>query len=491
MSMSGAEFAEKAPLGGRSEGYRYVPIIAEISADTETPVTVFAKCASGKGRFLLESVERGALGRYSYIGWEPLAQISADGRKVTVENGRGKRVVEAADPLECLRQLLAELNVAPVPELGAFYGGAVGYVGYDYVRRIEQLPEDKPAVLGLPEVFLIIPKFLIRFDHVTQSIAVIVLADTEDGEGRWKAEDGIKSVLERLQKPLDLAPVKAAETGAREPEYAFGMTAGDFQQKVLRIKEYLAAGDAFQVVLSQRIEAEFGGDPFSFYRVLRRVNPSPYLFYLDFGGFQLVGSSPEILVRCEGDQVTLKPIAGTRPRGRTKQQDQALASEMLNDPKERSEHMMLVDLGRNDLGKVCRFGSVQVQELMAVEHYSHVMHIVSTVVGKLLPEYSTIDLFRAVFPAGTLSGAPKVRAMEIIDELEPVRREFYGGAVGYFGFHGNMDTCITIRTVLFKDGKAVLQVGAGIVAESVPETEYQETVNKAKALLTALRQVTL
>jgi anthranilate synthase component 1 len=329
------------------------------------------------------------------------------------------------------------------------------------------------------------------FDHVTHSIKLIVLAEAgNDHEASYqKAMSELTEMVNRLNRPVDLPRLNSENLGTFNPELKSSMSREEYMEGVRRIKDYIAAGDAFQVVLSQRIEQRFNKDPFLFYRILRTINPSPYLFYLDFGDFQLAGSSPEVMVRRDGDDVVLKPIAGTRPRGESPVRDRELASELLNDEKERAEHVMLVDLGRNDLGRVCSFGSVEVQELMSVEYYSHVMHIVSTIRGKLLPGSSAADLLRAVFPAGTLSGAPKVRAMEIIEELEPVRREFYGGVVGYIGFDGNLDTCITIRTVLFKDETAYLQVGAGIVADSIPELEYEETMNKAGALLAALRKV--
>lgn len=474
--------------------FQYLPCYCQVLADTETPVTVFAKLTCGKQRFLLESVEWGQqVGRYSLIGWEPLLTVAANGRQVLVTEGESQRIVWAEDPLAQVRAELEALRVALLPELGQFYGGAVGYLGYDYIRTIEKLPEKNQAVLQLPDFIWMIPRYLARFDHVTHKITLIALVKTDSGQVRPSyaaARSELGRMVARLGTAVDLPHLSNREEVAQaNRQRRVSLSKSQYLAGVERIKEYINAGDVFQVVFSLRLEEPFAGDPFEFYRLLRTINPSPYLFYLDFNSFQLAGSSPEVMVRLEGDTVLLKPIAGTRPRGGSLQQDAALSRELLNDEKERAEHVMLVDLGRNDLGRVCRFGSVKVAELMAVEHYSHVMHLVSTLTGKLLPDCSGIDLLRAVFPAGTLSGAPKVRAMEIIEELEPVRREFYGGAVGYLGFNGNIDTCITIRTVLFKDQRAYIQAGAGIVADSVPELEYEEIMNKAGALLTALERV--
>jgi anthranilate synthase component 1 len=469
---------------------RYIPVHHELIVDTETPVTAFLKLAEGSNRFLLESVDRGEqVGRYSFIGWDPLLTVKASGRRVTVERkGLASESIEG-DPLRILEAELEQLKVAPAPELGNFYGGAVGLIGYDYVRQIEALPDTKPSTIGMPDFYWIVPRFLTCFDHVQHKIVNIVLTNCSGGDleqAYQEARAELARAAAKLQRELYLPPIPDAHEARSPVGQSFSMTKEDYMERVERIKEYIFAGDAFQVVLSQRIAQPYPGDPFLFYRLLRTINPSPYLFYLDFGQFQVAGSSPEVMVRLEGETVTLKPIAGTRPRGKTPAEDEKLKRELLNDAKERAEHIMLVDLGRNDLGRVCRFGTVEVHDLMSVENYSHVIHIVSTVRGELAPGYSGIDVLRASFPAGTLSGAPKVRAMEIIEELEPVRREFYGGAIGYIGFNRNLDTCITIRTALFKENTAYLQVGAGIVADSVPETEYQETMNKAGAMLMAL-----
>jgi anthranilate synthase component 1 len=484
---------EKFSQLASSGTYDYIPVYSEIVVDAETPVTAFAKLTAGSQRFLLESVDRGEqVGRYSFIGWDPLVMIEAYGSRVIVRSTAGERVITATDPMAQVQVELNALKVALLPELGKFYGGAVGYLGYDYVRSIEKLPVKNGSTIGVPDFQWIIPRYLARFDHVTHKINLIILTkvNRENLEQLYReARAELSRILAKLDQPLDLPAIRRKADGRGQPARKTSLTKEEYMAGVERIKEYINAGDAFQVVFSQRIEQPFDGEPFLFYRLLRTINPSPYLFYLDFGGIQIAGSSPEVMVRLEGDEVLLKPIAGTRPRGGTAVQDSVLCRELLNDEKERAEHVMLVDLGRNDLGRVCRFGTVKVSDLMTVEYYSHVMHIVSTITGNLLPGYTGVELMRAVFPAGTLSGAPKVRAMEIIEELEPVRREHYGGAIGYLGFNGNMDTCITIRTVLFKDGKAYLQVGAGIVADSIPEREYEETMNKAGALLAALERV--
>ena len=473
-------------------GYGYIPLYLEQVNDAETPVTTFAKLTEGEGRFLLESVERGeSVGRYSFIGWDPLLTLKASGNELTVIDQDGPLLIKG-EPMAEIEKILNSLGVTPLPELGTFYGGAVGFTGYDYVRQLEKLPSQTKPVSGLVDLYWVVPRYLARFDHVSHKITIIVLSrvDPEDVEGSyWKAVGDLEKILARFDRETRLESIPNGVRQERDFSREVTLSQTEFEEKVGRIKEFIRAGDAYQVVLSQRLIQKFSGDPFLFYRVLRVINPSPYLFYLDFGSHQLAGSSPEMMVRLEDGRVTLKPIAGTRPRGGSAAEDERLRQELLTDEKEQAEHIMLVDLGRNDLGRVCKFGSVRVSELMAVELYSHVMHIVSTIHGELLPGHTSFDLLRAVFPAGTLSGAPKIRAMEIIEGLEPTRREFYGGAVGYLGFNGNMDTCITIRTVLFQDELAHLQVGAGIVADSVPEKEYEELMNKAKAMLTALARV--
>lgn len=473
-------------------GYRYIPVVVQQVADAETPVTAFIKLTGTSPRFLLESVERGEqVGRYSMIGWDPLAVIKAFGKRVFVETASSTREFETEDPLREVQKVMEDLQVADLPGFEGFYGGAVGFLGYDYIRLIEQLPIKNSSSLNMPDLQWLIPRYVARFDHVTHTLSLIILASVAGNPtaAYHQARQELAQILSRLDQPLELPTLGRNAMKSPFAKRRTSMTREQYMKNVEKIKEYIRAGDAFQVVLSQRITQPFEKDPFLFYRLLRTINPSPYLFYLDFGQMQLAGSSPEVMVRQAGREVILKPIAGTRPRGETGLEDRRLAGELLGDEKECAEHVMLVDLGRNDLGRVCRFGTVEVRELMAVEYYSHVMHIVSTLAGELLPDYTSVDLLRAVFPAGTLSGAPKIRAMEIIEELESERRESYGGAVGYMGFNGNMDTCITIRTVLFKDNQAVLQVGAGIVADSIPEREYEETMNKAGALLAALERI--
>lgn len=488
VSPTGDNFKNFAESGD----YEYIPVYSEFITDSETPVTAFAKLTEKTGRFLLESVERGEqMGRYSFIGWEPLLTFRGTGAALEITDSQGTMSISDCDPLMELEKKLISLKVAPAPELGKFYGGAVGFLGYDYVRLIEKLPAKNPTTTGTPDLFWVVPKYLARFDHVSHKITIIVLAKIERPgieESYQGALAELEQVLAKFQTRVHLPPLNRLE-GGEDTFLHTSLSKADFEERVRRTKEYIFAGDAFQVVLSQRLWLPFKGDPFLFYRLLRTINPSPYLFYLDIGEFQLAGSSPEVMVRLEGRKVTYKPIAGTRRRGVNPAEDELLKRELLSDEKERAEHVMLVDLGRNDVGRVCKFGSVSVTELMSIENYSHVMHIVSTIHGELLPDYSGVNLLRAVFPAGTLSGAPKIRAMEIIEEMEPIRRGFYGGAVGYLGFNGNLDTCITIRTVFFNENEAHLQVGAGVVADSIPEREYEETMNKAGALLAALARV--
>jgi len=471
-----------------SRSYNLIPVYREIIADTDTPVSCLAKLGLGPVAFLLESVEGGErLGRYSFLGSSALCTFRTFGNRVDLVFPDGRRVQERVDdPLARLQQLLAAYRPAPVPGLPRFYGGAVGYVGYDAVRFLERLPGGKPDHLGTPDLAFLITDAVIVFDHVARKIQVVVNTPVngDPGQAYDQAVRRIEATIERLHGDARLAPLSGVDLGAAAtPRFVANVTRKEFCQAVERARAYIAAGDIFQVVLSQRLSAPLRRDPFDVYRLLRSVNPSPYMFYLNFGDHQLIGSSPEVMVRLEGTRAELRPIAGTRPRGSDPHEDQRLAAELLADAKERAEHIMLVDLGRNDLGRVCRYGSVTVDELMVVERYSHVMHIVSNISGELAPGLTAFDLLRATFPAGTVTGAPKVRAMEIIDELETTRRGPYAGAVGYIGFSGNMDSCITIRTVIVRDGYAHVQAGAGVVADSEPEREYQETLNKAQALL--------
>lgn len=480
-------------------GKNLIPVYKEILADTLTPVNAFLKLGESPS-FLFESVIGGEKwARYSFLGLKPAITIKASGTRVELKEGKGKTTsFETPDPIEFLREFMGKFNAAEAAELSLprFYGGFVGYIGYDMVRFMEELPDGGKRGLEMPDMFLMLTDALLIFDYLKQNVKVLVNVRLEPGDDPLleyeKAVGKIDRIIKRLRAPVQKASKELFDFGAngkiKKPAFSSSFRKRkDFEKAVERTKEYILAGDIVQGVLSQRFEKETSADPFSIYRALRVINPSPYMYFLDTGGAQLVGSSPEILVRLEGDEITLRPIAGTRRRGKTQEEDGALELELKADPKELAEHIMLVDLGRNDVGRVARIGSVKVPELMVVERYSHVMHIVSNVEGRLRKGLNSFDVLKACFPAGTVSGAPKVRAMEIIEELEPVRRGPYAGAVGYFGFSGNMDTCITIRTLIIKDKVVYVQAGAGIVADSVPENEYIETLNKAMAMMEAVR----
>ncbi len=466
----------------RTEEGNLIPIYREVFVDTETPVSAYLKIG-GRMSFLLESVEGGEKwGRYSFIGIHPRVVFRSKGRVVEIEE-RGRLERREGDPLDLLRDLLKGFKPVEVEGLPRFYGGAVGYLGYDMVRFFERLPEIAKRDIDTYDSFFIIPDTLLIFDNLSHKAKIVSNAYGGDREAYREAEERIEEVIRRLEGPL-----RPRERKVREGELRFksNMERERFLKAVERAKGYIEEGDVVQVVLSQRFETDLQVDPFDIYRALRVINPSPYMFFLNLDDMYLIGSSPEILVRLEGRNIVTRPIAGTRPRGRDEEEDRRLEEELLNDPKEIAEHIMLVDLGRNDLGRVAEIGTVTVDELMTVERYSHVMHIVSNVRGILKEGEDAFSVLRACFPAGTLTGAPKVRAMEIIEELEPCRRGVYGGSVGYFGFSGNMDMCITIRTLLVKGGKVYIQAGAGIVADSIPEGEYEETVNKAKGMLKAV-----
>jgi anthranilate synthase component 1 len=467
-----------------------IPVCREILADMETPVSAFRKIDDGQTSFLLESIEGGEKwARYSFLGTGPGRMFrSKDTWFEIVDDGKVVESGHCADPLHKLKSLISAYSPVELPGLPRFSGGAVGYLGYDVVRFVEQLPDSNPREIDTWDTSFLFTEKLLIFDNVAQKIIVVCnvhLADSEDlaaAYNRGVAE--VDRLIEKLRKPLQL-PSYNQDAGEALPLVS-NFDKAAFKSAVEKCKEYVRAGDVFQVVLSQRFSGPLQMDPFDIYRALRTINPSPYMFYLSFGETKVVGASPEVLVRKEGSRVEVRPIAGTRPRGEDFAADMALEKELLADAKECAEHIMLVDLGRNDLGRVCIPGSVHVDELMVVERYSHVMHIVSNVHGELLEGKDAFDLFRATFPAGTLSGAPKIRAMEIIDELEPCRREIYGGAVGYISFDGNMDLAIVIRTLVVHDGKIHLQAGAGIVADSDPEAEYQETINKAQGVVKAV-----
>ncbi len=476
--------------------HNLIPVFREILGDLHTPVSAFHKLDDGRFAYLLESVEGGEqVGRYSFLGGAPSVVFTARGREVTIERDGeviSRLLAAGEDPLHVLRELMHAYRVAKVPGLPKFYGGAVGYFSYDTVRFFERLPEPPPDELGLPDCCFVFTDACVIFDHVRHRILVVCNAHV-DGDidiAYDRALAKIDDLIRQLQAP-DTRPLGVlASDPAPETAVESNFTRDGFMAAVEKAKDYITAGDIIQVVLSQRLQRELSPalreQPFNLYRALRYLNPSPYMYYLAYGDLKIIGSSPERLVSEEAGTVITRPIAGTRRRGKTAEEDAALATELLTDEKERAEHIMLVDLGRNDLGRVCEYRSVEVDQLMSVEQYSHVMHIVSNVRGTLRPEFDHFDVLRACFPAGTVSGAPKIRAMEIIDELEPTRRGPYAGAIGYFSFEGNMDTAITIRTIVVHDGIAYVQAGAGIVADSVPASEYEETLNKARALLKAL-----
>jgi anthranilate synthase component I len=468
-----------------------VPVYRQLIGDTLTPVSAFRKLEDGEWSFLFESVIGGErVGRYSFLGSGPFLRFEAYGTRVRTEVGSTVEEREHPDPLQLLQNLLTAYRAPHVPGLPRFCGGAVGFAGYDAVRYVERLPAPPPDDRGLPDLCFAFYDRMVIFDHITKTIAVIAHARVDHGNLRAAYDEACKHVdglVERLQNASsDLQTVDVTPLGGVSLPYRSNFTPEAFEAAVIRCKEYIKAGDAFQVVLSQRLETVSKARPFDVYRTLRVVNPSPFLFYVKSRDLCLVGSSPEIMVRVEGDKVTLRPLAGTRPRGRDEDEDTRLAAELIADPKERAEHIMLVDLGRNDVGRVARYGTVQLSDVMSVERYSHVMHLCSNVTGRLQAGKTAFDALWACLPAGTLSGAPKVRAMEIIDELEPQRRGPYGGAVGYVDFSGNMDTCIALRTLVFKGQTAYLQAGAGIVYDSVPALEREETINKARGLLRAM-----
>jgi len=465
--------------------FAVVPVYREILADLETPVSAYRKLAGGTHGALLESIEGGELwGRYSMIGLDPSLLFESRGRRVKITRGESASEEEAPRPLARLDQLVREHRSATLSGLPRLAGGAVGFVAYDLVRSVERLPAIAEDDLGLPDSRFAFFETVVLFDHQFHTVKVVVNSrpGREPEQAYARAVTRIEEIVARLATPL--TPEVEHAPG---PKVHFESTVSHerFCEGVKRAKEYIRAGDVVQVVLAHRLEAKFGGDPFDVYRALRVINPSPYLFFLNLGELTIVGSSPEALVRRQGERVETRPIAGTRPRGEGEIEDRLLEAELAASEKEKAEHVMLVDLGRNDLGRVSRFGSVETSEFMKVERYSHVMHLVSNVRGELREQVSNADVLEACFPAGTVSGAPKIRAMEIIEELEPVRRGLYAGAIGYMDFHGNMDTCIAIRTLLFREGKAYLGVGAGIVADSDPEAEYRETMGKGSALMKA------
>ena len=472
-----------------------VPVFAEFIADNETPVSAFKKLDGGGYGFLFESTEKNdESGRFSFVGIDPRIVIKTHGHQLQIfELGVERRTETTSDPLDELRNLMARYQFVSNPKLPRFSGGAVGFLGYEAIHSFEpKVPTAERDELQLPEMIFMITSSLLIFDHRLRTLKIVANAFLDDGplEKLYaRAAESIHVIMRRLAKPADLPPIPPADCEIQPAHSNFHPE--EFKRAVEQAKEYIRGGDIFQVVFSQRFESDFGGDPLDFYRCLRFINPSPYMFCLKFGAdFALVGSSPEMHVRLIGDAVEIRPLAGTRPRGDTSAQDEKNAAELLADPKERAEHIMLVDLARNDVGRVSGFGTVRVTELMEIERYSHVMHIVSNVTGHLRTGCTGFDLVKATFPAGTVSGAPKIRAMQIISELERTRRGCYAGAIGYFGFDGNVDSCIALRCAVLKNGKAYFQSGAGIVADSSPHSEYEETVNKARAMRKALAMAT-
>lgn len=490
------EFIKKAKEGN------LIPVYKEIYADFETPLSAFAKIDDKKNSYLLESVEgEEKIGRYSFLGSRPSVIIESKANQLTITRKDIKYKIRkrVVNPLDEIEKFMKNFKFVPVEGLPRFCGGLVGYIGYDIIRFIEKIPDTCKDDLKVPDIKLLLTDTILIFDRVKHSIKIVSnahLRNSSEKEAKKAYHEAVKNIdaiIKMLRTPLkrfmphleDVLYPRPADA-KQQKSFKSNITKSGFKKGVVRAKEYIRAGDIIQVVLSQRFATDYKGDPLSIYRALRTINPSPYMFFLSFGDMKLIGSSPEIMVRCEENVAEIRPIAGTRRRGKDEKEDKLLEKELLKDPKERAEHLMLVDLGRNDLGRVCRPGTVKVSEFMLIERYSHVMHIVSDCLGELSPKNDIHQLLKASFPAGTVAGAPKIRAMEIIDELEKTKRGPYAGCVGYFSFSGNLDTCITIRTILIKDYKAYVQAGAGIVADSKPESEYQETINKATGMFKAI-----
>ncbi|WP_461482451.1 anthranilate synthase component I [Porticoccus sp.] len=483
--MTPTEFAELA-----EQNYNRIPVMREVLADLETPLSCYLKLARGPYSYLFESVQGGEKwGRYSLIGLPATTVLKVYGDQLTIErDGKLLASRRTDDPLRDIEEFHGTYRMPELPQLPRFTGGLVGYFGYDTVRYVEpKLKQSAPPdELGNPDILLMVSDEVVIFDNLLGKLILVVHEDAAEPNAWVHAQARLDDLEARLKNPLpELPPLNMAGSGLQESAFVSSFGEQNYKDAVNKIKEYVLAGDVMQVVPSQRLSMDFDAEPLNLYRALRCLNPSPYLYFLDLEDFHIAGSSPEILARLEDGEVTVRPIAGTRRRGHTPEEDDALEAEMLADPKEIAEHLMLIDLGRNDVGRVAQTGSVKLTEKMSVERYSHVMHIISNVTGRVLPGTSAIDVLRATLPAGTLSGAPKIRAMEIIDELEPVKRGVYGGAVGYIGWNGNMDTAIAIRTAVIKNGKLYVQAGAGIVADSIPELEWKETMNKARAIFRA------
>jgi len=473
------------------QGHTRIPVVREVLSDLDTPLSVYLKLADAPHTYLLESVEGGErFGRYSIIGLPAKRVITFRGHAMEIrDNGKVVESREVADPFAEVEALRAEDSVPKLEGLPGFTGGLVGWFGFECIGYIEPrlAGGDKPDELDTPEILLMLSEELAVFDNLKGRLFLIVHADPREEDAWNNAQSRLDALTAKLRQPGSY-PVPITRNVLDESHFVSGFTRDGFIAAVEQSKEYIRAGDIFQVVLSQRLSVPFHARPVDVYRALRALNPSPYMYFLDVGDVQVVGSSPEILVRLEDGEVTVRPIAGTRPRGHTHAEDLALEAELLADPKERAEHLMLIDLGRNDAGRVSEAGTVQVGEQFVIERYSHVMHIVSEVTGKLLPGLSYADVLRATFPAGTVSGAPKIRALEVIRELEPIKRNVYAGSIGYIGWHGDADTAIAIRTAVIKDGRLHVQAGAGIVYDSDPEKEWDETMNKGRALFRAVAE---
>jgi len=491
LSLSRESFRELARRGN------LIPVYREIIADMETPVSAFHKIDTGDHSFLFESVEKGnKFARYSFLGASPHLIFKAHGKNITLREGAEQReYVITHDPLRELEHLMAGYRPVTMPDLPLFSGGAVGYLGFEAITQFEPtVPRAKKDDLDVPDAYFFVTDTLLIFDHLERRIKIVANAHVSDPTHADAAYDEAVAKIEDLESRLAravLGKLLPVFTDVQPLEPAINMTRDQYVKMTEAMQEYIRAGDIFQVVPSQRFEVPFDASPIDLYRALRLINPSPYMFCLKLQGMAIVGASPELHVRCEEGKVQIRPIAGTRPRGQTPEEDDRLTAELLADPKERAEHVMLVDLARNDVGRVCKFNTVRLTDFMITERYSHVMHIVSNVEGELNPGHSAYDVMRATFPAGTVSGSPKIRAMQIIADMEPTCRGTYAGAVGYFGFSGNLDSCIAIRTVLLKNGKAFLQAGGGLVADSTPLGEYEESLNKAKAGLKALAMAKL
>ena len=475
-----------------AQGHSHIPVVREVLADLETPLSTYLKLADAPLTYLFESAAQGGekWGRYSIIGLPAHTVLRVQGNRFTVqEDGNLVEERETDDPLAAIESFLGRFNVPNLPGLPRFFGGLVGYLGYDTIRYVEQRLADRapPDDMGTPDILLMLSEDVVVFDNLTSRMTLVTLAPAAQPSALANAETRLAAWAERLAAATPEVASSASAQPPEEDDFASVFGQAQFMDAVERIREYIRAGDVMQVVLSQRMSTPFAGPPINLYRALRSINPSPYMVFMHLGGFHIVSSSPEILARLENGVVVNRPLAGTRRRGRDEQDDLAMEQELRNDPKELAEHLMLIDLGRNDVGRVAKIGSVKVTEQFTVERLSHVMHLSSNVVGELAPGKTAIDVLRATLPVGTLSGAPKIRAMEIIDELEPVKRGIYGGAIGYLAWNGNMDTAIAIRTAIVKDGTLHIQAGGGVVADSVPRLEWKESMNKGRAIFRAAR----